>query len=356
MVQKLISSCDNRSQYFLLVLLAAITITLSGCSDDNSSTSQSSGQTGTPAEAEKPVVIPPFNRDSAYAYVERQVELGPRNPGSEGIAAVRDWMEEMLKGYGAVVVRQDFNARLYTGDSYPSENIIASFNPGHRRRVILAAHYDTRFIAEEDPDEAKREMPIDGADDGASGVGVLIEIARIISENPIDLGIDIIMFDAEDQGKRGDGANTTETWCLGSQHWSRNPHKQGYNAEYGILLDMVGSKAAFFNKENVGRLYPHSNQVHQLYNKVWSLARAMGKGRYFQNRTIEGIVDDHYFVNRDAGIPMIDIINKPPNSQAGFGEHWHTHGDNMSIIDKNTLGSVGQVVTAVIYREAAGKF
>ena len=263
-------------------------------------------------------------------------------------------MVDKLEKYGASVIEQDFTARFYTGQQVPSVNIIGQFNPDKSQRILLAAHYDTRFMAEEDADESRRDEPIDGADDGGSGVGVLLEIARLINDHPIDIGIDIVFFDAEDQGKRGDGAN--ETWCLGAQHWGLNTHKPGYKARFGILLDMVGAKNAFFNIENVAGLYPHASQVHSLYQKVWNLARAMGKGRHFQNRQISAIIDDHYFVNLLTGIPMIDIINKPPGNEAGFGDHWHTHNDNLDVIDKNTLGAVGQVVTAVIYRAATGNF
>ncbi|MDX1477840.1 MAG: M28 family peptidase, partial [Saprospiraceae bacterium] len=186
----------------ILGILLITTLWL-GCGGDAETTEQPTE----PAPASTAVQIPSFDRDSAYAFVAQQVAFGPRNPGSPGIVACRDWMAEKLEQYGATVIRQDFTARLYTGDQFPSVNIIGQFNPGKSQRILLAAHYDTRFMAEEDPDVGKRDAPIDGADDGGSGVGVLIEIARLISAHPIDIGIDIIFFDAEDQGQRGDGAN-----------------------------------------------------------------------------------------------------------------------------------------------------
>jgi Zn-dependent M28 family amino/carboxypeptidase len=269
----------------------------------------------------------------------------------------RDWMVAKMESYGATVIRQKFKARLYDGSEFPSENLIAQFNPDNRNRIILAAHYDTRAIAEEDPDPDKRNSPIPGADDGGSGVGVLIEIARLMQEQPIDLGVDLIFFDVEDQGTRvSEEDPENSSWCIGSQYWSKNLHKPNYKARFGILLDMVSSQNAFFNKEDVRGHYPHFREVHVLYEKVWNLAAAMGKGRYFQNRTIPGIIDDHYFVNKIAGIPMIDIINKAPGDEQTFGAHWHTHGDDISVVDKNTLAAAGQVVTAVVYRAAGGNF
>ena len=356
MVEKLSISPIDKSRWAIVLAGCIVLLGLAGCASDTESSKASDSRPTSEVETSNPVVIPAFQRDSAYAFVAKQVAFGPRNPGSEGIAAFRNWLIAKLEGYGATVYQQEFQARIYTGDTYPSVNIIGSFNPSSKNRILLAAHYDTRFIAEEDEDESMREKPIDGADDGASGVGVLVEIARLLSETPIETGIDLVFFDAEDQGRRGDSQAYVETWCLGAQYWSRNPHIPGYDARFGILLDMVGARNAFFNKENVNGVHTHASQIHQLYNKVWSLANAMGKGRYFQGRSISGIIDDHYFVNRDAGIPMIDIINKPPDSEEGFGVHWHTHNDNLDIIDKNVLGSVGQVVTAVVYRQAAGQF
>lgn len=337
----------------MTALVIILCLVATGCKSDGDTTNDESPH-DIPAET---VSIPPFNRDSAYHFIEQQLAFGPRNPGSAGIVACRDWLVEKLEHYGATVIRQKFQARIYTGDVFPSENIIAQFNPENRNRILLAAHYDTRFIAEEDPDPEKRNLPIAGADDGASGVAVLLEIARLLHEQPLQLGVDIVLFDAEDQGNRNSGADPDNTsWCLGAQYWSKNLHKPNYKPRFGILLDMVGAQGAFFNKENVTGLYPHAREVHNLYNKVWNLANAMGKGRYFQDRTISGIIDDHYFVNKIAGIPMIDIINKPPGQNDKFGPHWHTHDDDIGIIDKNTLAAVGQVVAAVVYRTAGGTF
>lgn len=341
----------RKSTFYLTGYCMLMFLLITGCKEDGST---DTGTTKTPSE---PVTVPAFNRDSAYTFVEKQVAFGPRNPGSQGIAECREWIVSKFEQYGANVIRQRFQAKLHSGETFPSENLIGQFNPDNRTRILLAAHYDTRAIAEEDSAEARRNEPILGADDGGSGVGVLLEIARLLDEHQINLGVDIIFFDAEDQGTRDNDADPNNTsWCLGAQYWARNIHTSNYKPRFGILLDMVGGTNAFFSKENVTGIYPHADAVHRLYTKVWNLANAMGKGRYFQNRTTGVVTDDHYFVNIIAGIPMIDIINRPPNSETGFDAHWHTHGDDMSYIDKNTLGAVGQVVTAVVYRTAEGSF
>ena len=295
----------------------------------------------------KNVRIPAFDKDLAYSYVEKQVNFGHRVPGTPPHSECRKWMVETLKSYGAEVMEQKFNATIFNGTNYEGTNVIASFNPSHKRRVLLAAHWDSRFTADQDPDANNHAKSIDGADDGGSGTGVLLAIASIIQDNPIDLGIDIILFDGEDQGE--DGGGSPLTWCHGSQHWSKNLHKAGYNARFGILLDMVGAKDASFYKE----LY--SLKYAALYtNKIWALAGKMGKGKYFINQRGTGVTDDHLFINEIAGIPTVNIIHT--KAQGGFGAHWHTVGDNMSNIDKQVLGAVGQVVLAVIYNESGGRF
>lgn len=332
---------------FIIAIFASLG---QACKSDSDTTSEDEENiSSTP-----PPKVPAFNRDNAYDFVKQQLEFGPRAPGTEGHAACRDWLAEKLEEYGAEVTKQNFTARIYTGKTFPSTNIIGAFNPGNPRRIVLAAHYDTRLWAEEDADPERKDQPIPGADDGASGVGVLLEVARQLQETPIDLGVDFIFFDAEDQGERDSDDPTT--WCLGAQYWANQPHKAGYKAQFGILLDMVGSKNATFQRENVAGYFRHSTQVTELYNKVWNMAQGMGKGRFFSDNITQIIVDDHFFINQKGQIPFIDIINKPLNSETGFGSHWHTHEDDLTIIDKSTLGSVGQVVLAVVYRTNAGQF
>lgn len=294
----------------------------------------------------KRIKIPAFSGDSAYVFVEKQLEFGHRIPGTPEHRACQDWLVEKLRSYGAEVKLQPFKAKIYTGEVWDAANIIGSVNPKAKERLIIAAHYDTRHIAEKDPDESMQDKPIMGADDGASGVAVILELARLVHENSLDMGIDFIFFDAEDNGN----ADDTDSWCLGSQHWSKEAVKNRYRADAGILLDLVGAKGAVYPKEYFSQRY-----APQLHNKVWSLAIAMGYGDLFRDQPRGAVNDDHYHVNRITGIPMIDIISLP-KGDGSFGDYHHTHKDDIDIIDKNVLRKTGQVVTAVMYRMDAGKF
>ncbi len=308
-----------------------------------------------PEKEKKQLPVPKFERDSAYAYVEKQVAFGPRVVNSEGHKATKEWLVNKFKDFGAKVIEQDFQAKAYTGEILNGTNIIAQYNPEARSRIVLSAHWDTRHIADSPLSKERQNEPILGADDGASGVGVLLEIARQLQANPIDLGVDIVLFDAEDYGEsREQYANAAEereslySWALGSQHWAKNVHASGI--QYGILLDMVGAKGARFPKEAYSMQF-----APEVVDKVWKLANQMGYGNYFHNAAGGGVTDDHVFVNNIAGIKMIDIINLPIDSDnKGFGSHWHTHNDDLDVIDKRSLRAVGQVLLAVIYREAAG--
>ena len=329
----------NFKVFSLIILSLAILGT--SCKNDSG--------TAAVTTVEKPkVLVPSFNKDSAFVYIEKQLAFGPRVPGSEGHQACKEWMVTKFKSFGAEVIKQDFTANIYTGESLPATNIIAQYNPDQKERIILSAHWDSRFIGEQDKDKNKREEPIPGADDGGSGVGVLLEIARQLGQNPIDLGVDIILWDAEDQGQRGE-QNTELTWCLGSQYWSRNKHTKKYQARYGINLDMVGGKNPRFGKDGVSRYY-----APKVLNKVWKLAQTMGYSDMFVDVNTGGLTDDHKVVNEMAGIPMIDIINQPTDSEHSFVKHWHTHNDDIDVIDKRTLKAVGQTVLATIYKESDG--
>jgi glutaminyl-peptide cyclotransferase len=303
-----------------------------------------------PVKAVVQVPVPAFQADSAYAFVKKQVAFGPRVPSTKGHKACSAWLVSEFKRFGCEVIEQKFTAKGYQGDVYESVNIIAQYKPAEKRRLLFAAHWDSRFIA--DKDTKDQQKPIDGADDGGSGVAVLLEMARVLQAHPLDVGVDFVLFDAEDQGKDGskeDTADHSRTWCLGSQHWAKNLHSPNYAPYSAILLDMVGAAGATFRKEGI------STQVApMLVNQVWGLAATMGFGNFFVNETMPGLTDDHFFVVTDAKIPMIDIINTKGTGEDTFGPHHHTHGDNMTVIDKATLKAVGQVMIAYIYRTHNG--
>lgn len=290
---------------------------------------------------------PEFNSDSAYYFIEKQVAFGPRVPNTKEHAACADWLKNKLSSFNGWEVQiQEFKARAFDDKILNGKNIIASYNKNASKRILLFAHWDTRPFA--DQDSIDKNKPIPGANDGGSGVGVLLEIGRQISLNPINIGVDIILFDAEDYGQP-DGTmipRKPDTYCLGSQYWAKNPHLPGYRAYYGILLDMVGAKDATFTMEATSMYYA-SNVV----EKIWAVAHKLGYGNYFLYKRTDGITDDHYYVNTIANIPSIDIIQHDPETRSNFGKYWHTHDDNMDVIDRNTLKAVGQTLLQVLYNE-----
>jgi len=288
---------------------------------------------------------PVFNQDSAYAFVERQVQFGPRVPNSDAHKACALYLASELERFGAQLYVQEAVLTAYNGDRLQASNIIGAFNPEQTQRVLLFAHWDSRPYSDRDANPDNHYKPIDGADDGASGVGVLLEIARQISLHNIDKGIDIIFFDAEDYGMPAFlNDYNQDSWCLGSKYWARNPHIQNYKADYGILLDMVGSKNATFYKEDVSVQY-----AAPIVERVWGIARNLGYGKFFVNSSGGSVIDDHLYVNQGRGIPCIDIINLDLSTSHNFGRYWHTQQDTMENIDRETLKAVGQTVLETIY-------
>ncbi|MCC8155587.1 MAG: M28 family peptidase [Tannerellaceae bacterium] len=285
-----------------------------------------------------------FNADSAYTYIEKQVSFGPRVPNSKAHKEYGNYLESELKSFGAKMYVQEMIVTAYNNTKLEAKNIIGSYNTDNPKRILLFAHWDSRPYADEDMPE-NHFKPIDGADDGGSGVGVLLELARQFQQNPPSVGIDIIFFDAEDYGSPSfNRVYGGDYWCLGSQFWAKNPHISNYKADYGILLDMVGSKNATFYKEGTSVRY-----AAPIVEKVWTTARSLGYGKYFINAPGGAITDDHQYVISGRNIPCIDIINYDPESNHGFADYWHTHKDNMDIIDRSTLHAVGHTLMEVIY-------
>lgn len=287
--------------------------------------------------------VPAFDAESAFDFIQNQVNFGIREPNSAGHRQTRDYLISELRKFAGsnAVFAQNFQVEGYGGDTLELSNIIAAFNPQAKTRILLAAHWDTRPRAEEDSDTQRVDEPILGADDGGSGVGVLLELARIMSENVPPVGVDILLFDGEDYGTSGD----LDRYFLGARHWSENPPVPGYAPRFSILLDLVGAKGAIFPKEGFSRRY-----AGPLVNNIWNLATEMGYGNYFVDVAGPPVADDHMIVNQVAGIPMVDIIHYRTSGQdIQFPDHWHTHNDNMDIIGLETLQVVGNVVTEIIY-------
>lgn len=300
--------------------------------------------------AQPPAITPPdFNADSAYAYIARQVAFGPRIPGTPPHEACARWLQQQLQRFCDTLYVQRTQVEIYNGAKVPCTNLIGSINPKAPKRILLFAHWDTRPWSDRDPEFPRK--PFDGANDGGSGVGVLLECARQFTSKKPAVGIDIIFFDVEDYGApawEATAPHHEEGYCLGSREWIERPHVPNYRAFYGILLDMVGAANATFLQEGVSLEF-----APKIVEKVWNTAAALGYGRYFLNVRVPGIVDDHTYINRLNFTPSIDIIHLSQETETGFGSFWHTQADNMSIIDRNTLKAVGQTVLQVIYSEPA---
>lgn len=290
-------------------------------------------------------VSPDFNQDSAFSYVERQCQFGPRNPGSPGHAACANWMLQKLKQYCPNAKILSYEVTTFDGKKFTAQNILASFLPEKKRRILLAAHWDSRPFA--DQGQTDQDKPIEAANDGGSGVGVLIEIARQLQLKQPDIGVDILLFDMEDYGQPQNSKfpEMADSYCLGSQAWAKNPHVAGYSPYMGILLDMVGAPGAKFAQEGTSL-----NQAPHTVQKIWETANKLGYPNFIYYQK-DPIIDDHYYVNKYLKIPMADIIEYDPSMPAGFSKTWHTHGDVLSNISKETLKSVGQTVMEIIYTE-----
>jgi len=329
-----------------LVLSALIVLFLASCE-----TSKKEQVEEEEAKPEKVLNVPDFSGDSAYAFVEKQLAFGPRVPGTSEHAETADYLVTKLESYGAQVQVQEFEAVTFDNVEVTLKNIIASFNKENNKRVLLAAHWDTRPFA--DKDKNRPYDPMVGANDGASGVAVLLEIARILGREEFKgLGVDIILFDGEDWGNNTNVhgeiplPDGLDSWyCLGSQYWSKNKHEPGYSAYYGILLDMVGAKGSQFHMEGESMRYAPS-----IVDKVWTRAQKLGYTSFFIRSKKPGITDDHIFVNEYAKIPMINIVHYDPG-HGYFGDYHHTHKDNLDLISKETLDAVGETVLHVLYYE-----
>ncbi len=334
-----------------LFQLATVIISLaifSGCVADQTKNKKIVTKTET-TKPKANYAVPQFNADSAYYFIQKQVDFGPRVPNTPEHVACGNWLVNQFKSYGLQVTTQEASLEAFDGTLLRSKNIIAKYKPERRRRIMYSAHWDTRPFSDQDADKSNYNKPILGANDGGSGVGVILEIARLIAQDDVPLGVDFVLFDSEDYGQPEDSPlpQKQNSYCLGSQYWSNSVKGKPNLPMYGILFDMVGAPNAIFTKEGTSINYaPH------IVKKVWNKAAELGYSGFFKNQRTKAVIDDHYYVNPITNIPTIDIIEYDASANSKFNKHWHTQKDDMDNINKTTLKAVGQTILAVYYAEA----
>lgn len=295
---------DRRTGRFAVAVASLLLLVVSGC--------------GKPA----------FDEEAAFALLERQCEFGPRPPGSAAHAEMKIWLIESLTSLTDHVSIQRFTVLSDTGD-VEMTNVIASFGSEKRERVLLGAHWDTRSVAERDPDPANRHTPIPGANDGASGVAVLLELARLLSQSSPGVGVDLVFFDGEDGGNGGGFVD----WCLGSSFYALS--MGDYCPAYAVVVDMIGDADLAIPRE------PNSVETSgQVVDKVWEAARRAGSAS-FRRELGTAMYDDHVPLIR-AGVPTALIID----SDYAF---WHTIDDTPSRCSAKSLGEVGRALVELLY-------
>jgi len=323
-----------------MALIALTTLTNASCQGDKPAQAQT---------VEANPVGPDFDADSAFAFCSEQCNFGPRTMNSEAHEKCAQWIADKFTSFGCTVELQKAALTGYDGTMLNATNIIAHYKPEQPKHIMLCAHWDSRPWADNDPDSTNWQKPVMAANDGASGVAVMLEVARLLQKaDSLNVGVDFICFDAEDWGvPQWSSNNMPDSWALGAQYWATHQKATNYETKYGILLDMVGGQGAAFYREGMSMKY-----APKIVERVWNAAHAAGYSSYFPMETGGYITDDHLPVNEKAGIPTIDIIPYYPDcKESSFGPTWHTVADDMNHIDKSTLKAVGQTVIQVLFTE-----
>jgi hypothetical protein len=289
---------------------------------------------GPPAAAPR-VARPTFDGARALELVEAQVAFGPRIPGSAGHAAQLDWMVDLLDRHADTVEVDTFEHSTRAGERLTLHNVLARFNAGAERRLLFLAHWDTRPRSDNARDPDLRDVPVPGANDGASGTAVLLELARLMGERPPDVGVELLFTDGEDYGPLSDDM------FLGAKRFAATL-PGGYRPVYAVLLDMVGDADPRFPVEGYS-----AERAPEVVQRVWRVAQRLGYGQYFPMEVGQALGDDHIPLN-DAGIPTVDVIDFTYGGPSN--PFWHTPDDVPAAVSARTLGMVGEVVAEIIYQ------
>ena len=280
--------------------------------------------------------IPEFDKDNAFRYLVEQCEFGPRNPNSNGYKQCLDYLQKTLSGFADTILLQPFVLDdLVNEESYDLTNIIARFKVNEPEQLLIGAHWDTRPWADEDPEPEKRNDPIIGANDGASGVAVVLELARILNASPPPIGVTLVLFDGEDMGRSG----IPKSYAQGSLAFAKDLPIE--KPDEAIILDMIGDAELHIPIERFSY-----QQNRKLVKKLWGLAKELSLDA-FESRIVHTIYDDHVPLWAEAEIPAIDIIDfNYPNS---YSNYWHTTQDLPENCSAESLGQVGTLLAHYIY-------
>jgi glutaminyl-peptide cyclotransferase len=293
-----------------------------------------------PSQTQRVNTIPTFDGKNAFRYLKAQTAFGPRNPGSSSHEQCKNYLAQELQKYAEAVNLQPFPHTGYRGEHYTMTNIIASFNLQATKRVMLCAHWDTRPEADMERNSARRALPILGANDGASGVSVLLELARIFNHTPPPIGIDIVLFDGEDFGRSGDLGN----YFLGSRYFATQK-PPSFNPRFAILLDLVGDKNLLLPKEGFSVQF-----APEVVRLIWETARDLGVSQFLDS--VGGTIEDDHIPLNNAGIPTVDIIDLDlvgGSAPQPDRKYWHTHQDTPDRCSPESLEAVGKVLAHFLY-------
>lgn len=282
------------------------------------------------------IVHPSFSSDSAFFYIQQQCDFGPRVPNTHAHEQCAEYLISKLKSFGLTVIAQKYSCTAYDGTTLNGLNIIGQLHPEIGKRIALFAHWDSRHVCDNDIKE-NWNKPVMGANDGASGVAVLLEVARQLQINMDSIGIDVVFLDLEDYGQPSfEKEEKQDTWCLGTQYLAKNPYYKT-RPQKGILLDMVGATTPYFGFDQISLQFAES-----ILQDVWSSANLLGYNSSFVPEISGSVLDDHYYLNTIAHIPTIDVIDF--NHSRGFPTTWHTVNDTPENISKSSLQIVGEVI------------
>ena len=283
--------------------------------------------------------LPLFDENEAYAQILTYEKFGPKVPGTEAHVKAGDWIISELKKASLNPLEQKTTAKTFDGKMIPVRNIMAQFNKDAKTRYLLSAHWDNRPFADEDPDPKYRKTPIQGVNDGGSGVVVLLGIAKSLQGKSISIGVDFLFLDAEDWGNPG----SEESYCLGTQYWAQHPIPENYQAKFGINYDMVGRIGSIFPTEGNS-----AKKAPELAKKIIASAQKLGYSELFPDIQVGSVIDDHIYLMQ-RGFPVYDLISMTPNGR--FPPEWHTHLDTSEFISRDVLKAVGRTTLQVLWDE-----